>query len=289
MKTFLTFFILLYLISCKSALKPTQENLRQEIKSKTATIPVFRGLEDGLYAVLYGKGKYPNYLTDSGETDGEQELAFFFYLVKLNKRIILVDSGISSEETRSKYGIQDWVSPDKILLKAGIRPTMITDIILTHFHFDHAGGLDLFRNARIYVHPKEWELLKKTNWFSNQAKTLYAREKERKVIFLESSAELFPNFRIIFTRGHTPGHSAVEWLRAPKNRVLITGDECYFIEHCIEGTGLPNSAASSVRNNREFLHYVELLAEQGTKIFTSHDPIILEQNPEVFPRIFKIY
>ncbi|EQA45973.1 metallo-beta-lactamase domain protein [Leptospira broomii serovar Hurstbridge str. 5399] len=289
MKTVLTFFILLYFISCKSASKPTPENLPREIKSKTATTSVFGGLEDGLYAVLYGKGKYPNYLTDSGEKEGEQELAFFFYLIKQNKRIILVDSGISSEETRSKYGIQNWISPDKILLKAGIRPNMVTDIILTHFHFDHAGGLDLFHNARIYVRPQEWELLKKTNWFVNQAKILHAKENDRKVIFLQSSVELFPNFRIIFTGGHTPGHSAVEWLRAPKNRVLITGDECYFIEHCIEGTGLPISSASSVRNNREFLHYVELLAEQGAKIFTFHDPIILEQNPEIFPRIFKIY
>ncbi|EQA35218.1 metallo-beta-lactamase domain protein [Leptospira inadai serovar Lyme str. 10] len=289
MKIVLTFFILLYFISCKSASRPTRENLPQESKSKTTTTPVFRGLEDGLYAVLYGKGKYPNYLTDSGKKEGEQELAFLFYLIKQNKRIILVDSGISSEETRSKYGIRDWVSPDKILLKAGIRPTAVTDIILTHFHFDHAGGLDVFRNARIYVRPQEWELLKKANWFADQTKILHARENEKKVIFLQSSIELFPNFRIIFTGGHTPGHSAVEWLRAPKNRVLITGDECYFIDHCIEGTGLPASAASSVRNNREFLQYVELLAEQGTKIFTSHDSIILEQNPEILPRIFKIY
>ncbi len=244
---------------------------------------------DGLYAILYGKSPYPNRLTNSGKEEGDEEIVFLFYLVKFENRIILIDTGISSRETGKKNGIQDWISPDKILLKAGVSPKSITEIILTHYHFDHAGGLDLFPNAKIYIRPSDWESLKRSDWFPGLKRNLLDKEKTKKVVLLESSLEIFSNFRILFTGGHTAGSVAVEWFRDRGQRILITGDECYWIEHCVEGTGLPPAAAYSIRNNKEFLDYLNLLASQGTRILTMHDPAVLFDAEEISPRIFKLY
>ncbi|TGK03236.1 MBL fold metallo-hydrolase [Leptospira langatensis] len=226
---------------------------------------------------------------EQGAEEGESEISLLFYLVKLGKKHILIDTGISSKETAKRFQVRDWTSPEKLLSSIGILPSSIEDIVLTHYHFDHAGGLDLFPNAKVYVQSHDWNTLKKSNWFSNQERKLSLKERYKKVQFLDSSIELIPNFRILLTGGHTAGSVAIEWSIRPGKRFLITGDECYWIDPCKKGIGLPKEAAFSVRNNKEFLDYVEVLSSQGSTILTMHDPQVLSEGKEVLPGIFKLY
>ncbi|MGJ4745859.1 MBL fold metallo-hydrolase [Leptospira sp. SA-E8] len=242
-------------------------------------------LKDGLYAILLGKSFYPNRLTNSDKQEGESEIAFLFYLIKLEKRYILIDTGTSSIST-PEITIHNWISPDKILGSTGIKPGMIGEIILTHFHSDHSGGISLFPNAKVYVTTEDWDSLKKTNRSANSK--LLVKERSGKIQFVNSSLEVFPNFRILLTRGHTQGSIAVEWLLSPGKRFLITGDECYWIEFCKQGQGLPSEGTFSLSNNKEFLDYVSVLSSSGTKILTMHDPSVLSFGEEVFPRIYKL-
>lgn len=243
-------------------------------------------LQNGLYAILLGKSFYPNRLTNSDKQEGESEIAFLFYLIKSEKRYILIDSGTSSRSI-PEITVHNWISPEKILGSAGIKPGMIGEIILTHFHSDHSGGMGLFPNAKIYVTPEDWDSLKKTNRSVNSK--LVAKERSGKIQFINSSLEVFQNFRILLTRGHTQGSIAVEWLVSPGKNFLITGDECYWVEFCKQGQGLPSEGTFSLFNNKEFLDYVSVLSSSGTKILTMHDPAVLSLGEEVFPRIYKLY
>ncbi|PJZ27011.1 Zn-dependent hydrolase [Leptospira hartskeerlii] len=242
-------------------------------------------LQNGLYAILLGKSFYPNRLTNSDKEEGESEIAFLFYLIKLEKRYILIDTGTSSIST-PEITVHNWISPDKILGSAGIKPGMIGEIILTHFHLDHSGGIGLFPNAKIYVTPEDWNSLKKTNQYASLR--LLAKERSGKVQFVNSSLEVFQNFRILLTRGHTQGSIAIEWLASPGKKFLITGDECYWVEFCKQGQGLSSEGTFSLSNNKEFLDYVSVVSSSGTKILTMHDPAVLSLGEEIFPRIYKL-
>ncbi|WP_367898252.1 MBL fold metallo-hydrolase [Leptospira sp. WS58.C1] len=241
-------------------------------------------LQDGFYAILVGKSFYPNRLANSEIEEGESEIVFLFYLIKLDKRYILIDTGTSSIST-SKIAVQNWISSDQILGSAGIKPGMIGEIILTHFHSDHSGGINLFPNAKIYVTPEDWYSLKKNRTLGSK---LFAKERSGKVQFVKSSFEVFSNFRILLTKGHTQGSIAIEWLRSPGKKFLITGDECYWVEFCKQGHSLSSEGTFSLSNNKEFLDYVSVLSSSGTKILTMHDPAVLSLGEEVLPRIYKL-
>lgn len=242
-------------------------------------------LQDGLYAILVGKSFYPYRLTNSDKQEGESEIAFLFYLIKLENRYILIDTGPSSRST-PEIAVHNWNSPDKILGAAGVKPGMIGEIILTHFHSDHSAGIGLFPNAKVYVTPEDWDSLKKTNRSRNSK--LVFKERSGKIQFVNSSLELFQNFRILLTRGHTQGSIAVEWLISPGKQLLFTGDECYWVEFCKIGQGLSSEGTFSLSNNKEFLDYVSVLSSNGTKILTMHDPAVLSSGKEIFPRIYKL-
>ncbi|TGK07017.1 MBL fold metallo-hydrolase [Leptospira semungkisensis] len=278
-------FLLLFLLSqCTSS--SSVEKKEPNLVSANANPSL---LSDGLYAIRYGKLLYSNQLMNSESEEGESEIVLLFYLLKLGSRIILIDTGISSKETVRKFGVQDWVSPERSLSSAGILPSSVQEIVLTHYHFDHAGGLDLFPDAKIYVRAQDWTALKKSNWFPNLERKLLLKERSKKIQLLDSSLELAQNFRILFTGGHTAGSLAVEWSLHPGKGFLITGDECYWIDPCKKGKGLPKAAAFSVQNNKEFLDYVDVLSSQGSMILTMHDPQVLSQGKEVLPGIFKLY
>ncbi|TGM16096.1 MBL fold metallo-hydrolase [Leptospira selangorensis] len=280
MKIFILLISFLFFY-CGTSSSPKIKNPSQEVYG---SVPPTE-LQDGLYAILVGKSFYPNRLTNSDKQEGESEIAYLFYLIKLEKRYILIDAGTSSIST-PEITVHNWISPDKILRSAGIKSGMIGEIILTHFHSDHSGGIGLFPNAKVYITPEDWDSFKKKNRSTNVK--LLAKERSGKIQFINSSLEVFQNFRILLTRGHTQGSVAVEWLKSPGKRFLITGDECYWVEFCKQGQGLSSEGTFSLPNNKEFLDYVSVLSSSGTKILTMHDPAILSLGEEVFPRIYKL-
>ena len=97
-------------------------------------------------------------------------------LIRTSKHTILVDSGYGnklSEKVRQNYGIGYDNSLVDELAAAGVEPEDVDTVILTHLHFDHAGGLttldedDLlqitFPNAVHLVQRAEWDEAKRPN------------------------------------------------------------------------------------------------------------------------------
>jgi glyoxylase-like metal-dependent hydrolase (beta-lactamase superfamily II) len=64
---------------------------------------------------------------------------------------ILVDSGFDHERFFKDWHVIDFTKPSDTLKQVGLKPEDITDIIITHMHWDHADGIDLFPNARIWM------------------------------------------------------------------------------------------------------------------------------------------
>lgn len=103
------------------------------------------------------------------------DMALRCLLVQEGNRLVLIDTGIGTkvdEKFRSLYDLDDQnFNLDKSLLKHGFTRSDITDVVLTHLHFDHCGGATAynyntgdaeiaFQRANIYVHGKglEWAL-----------------------------------------------------------------------------------------------------------------------------------
>ncbi|EKT85352.1 N-acyl homoserine lactonase family protein [Leptospira santarosai] len=235
----------------------------------------------GLYTFLYGRSSYPDRFLNVEENRGSREIVYLFYLIRVPGRNILVDSGFLNDSYEKKFGFFDFESPDRLLKKCGIGPKEITDVVLTHFHFDHAGGIFLFPSAILHIQNHDFELLKKQSYFPNQFGYLNVLKRTDRFHTFDGSYSLLPGLQILFTGGHTPGSQALEWVVSSGRQFLFTGDECYFIEECKNGIGLPKEAAFSLKRNRDFIEYVRVLSDKGTKILTFHDPSILREGKEI--------
>jgi glyoxylase-like metal-dependent hydrolase (beta-lactamase superfamily II) len=90
---------------------------------------------------------------------GTLRLPFCYTLVKGDGFAALIDVGYNEDEhgrtISEKFGISNWRDPGTVLGEVGVTPEQITHVILTHGHFDHMGGTELFPNATFFIQERE--------------------------------------------------------------------------------------------------------------------------------------
>lgn len=70
---------------------------------------------------------------------------------------ILVDAGFHREKFVKQWKPVDFVTPSEAVRRAGIAPDQVTDIVVSHIHWDHADGVDLFPKATIWLQREEFD------------------------------------------------------------------------------------------------------------------------------------
>ena len=156
------------------------------------------------------------------------------YLVRGRGRSILIDAGAG--------GFKQWGGKLKVhLALAGVQPSDIDTILLTHAHPDHVGGLldasgeVAFPNAQLVAHQHEvsfWEDDSNLSRASERARGnfLFARkvfDKYRERIRLFTDNEVLPGISAVPLLGHTAGHSGYR-IESDGSSLLIWGDIVHF-------------------------------------------------------------
>ncbi|NPE27367.1 MBL fold metallo-hydrolase [Methanococcoides sp. SA1] len=138
-------------------------------------------------------------------------------------RKILVDTGVGNglgDKLRKIYNIQDETNIESSLAENGLTPKDITDVIVTHLHFDHAGGLmdhktkePFFSNARYYSSEEQF------HWANNPTMIDRASYKKRnynpvydagRMQLLKNGEQPMDGMKFYYTKGHTPGLICLE-------------------------------------------------------------------------------
>ena len=138
-------------------------------------------------------------------------------LVRRGERIALVDVG--------SFG-QRALLMDQ-LAKRGLAPKDITDVLLTHSHYDHAINWLMFPNADIVIGRTELDWSVKQPWGETVVPELYMRELQQwpKLRMADDGDEVFPGVTAHMTPGHTPG-CLVFVLDGGGQDIVFTGDAC---------------------------------------------------------------
>lgn len=143
------------------------------------------------------------------------------FLEGLGRRI-LIDTGMGtrwSEKTADLYAIDPSRSSVAAAMEGmKLHPDSITDVVLTHLHFDHAGGaFDKSRGALTLAFPEATHFVQERHWRWAQSPSprdvgSFIGEAERKCLldsgrlkFLDGETELLPGLTLLVTEGHTPG------------------------------------------------------------------------------------
>lgn len=148
------------------------------------------------------------------------KLALRCLLIDMGDRKVLIETGIGNHYPE-KHLINNGVAPgnhlEESLQKNGYSVLDITDVFFTHLHWDHCtgsvknndGNLELvFPNAQYWCSKHQWEHSKISN---PREKAAYHAEildfivKSGNLNLVENEGELFPNIKVRFFDGHTPG------------------------------------------------------------------------------------
>jgi len=144
-------------------------------------------------------------------------------LIQYQNKNYLIDAGVGqgklSDKQRRNYGVVEETKMKESLAELGLTVNDIDALLMTHLHFDHAGGLtyveneefySLFPQADIYVNEIEWDEMRLPNI---RSKSTYWKENwepiQNQVITYQESLEVVPGIEMIHTGGHSEGHAVI--------------------------------------------------------------------------------
>ncbi|TPN47445.1 N-acyl homoserine lactonase family protein [Mesorhizobium sp. B1-1-9] len=222
-----------------------------------------------IYVIEFARSKNQPWvdLVNGMYDDGPTDLPFSFILARRGDRNVLVDTGFMKDETgpnfSDKFGIPWWISPVRMLAELGLAPDDITDIIVSHAHFDHMGSIDQFPKARLYMQKQE--LL---SWHEAMAlppqygflttiidpddlRAAFDASVEHRLTLVDGDRDdLLPGIHVRLGQGHTMGQQFVI-VETSRGRIVLSGDCVYssrqLTGHKHDGVYQPlNNAVGSV-------------------------------------------
>lgn len=172
-------------------------------------------LYEGTYSVAADKKFIPfNPQTDSAkDRPGSLFINVQPFLIKLENQLVLLDAGLGYSNTRGELILHENIR------QAGFDPADIDYVLMSHLHFDHAGGMvhkqnnsmDLsFPNATYVIQRGEWEGAFTNTSSSYRTEIFDFLQRNAQLSFVEETGEFIPGIRHELTGAHTPYHQA--WL-----------------------------------------------------------------------------
>jgi len=205
-----------------------------------------------LYVLEYARSKDQPWvdLVAGMYADGVMDLPFSFVLLQRDGRNVLVDTGFMRQGDdpgfSGKFGIPNWVSPLRLLAALNVRPEDVSDIFITHAHFDHMGSIAEFPRAQLYIQKSEllswYELFALPKRFSHltaivdpqtMLAALSASIEHRVTLVDGDKNDVLPGIHARLGGGHTMGHQIIV-VDTPAGRRVISGD-CIYSRRQITG------------------------------------------------------
>lgn len=219
---------------------------------------------------------------------------FYIWLLRRGTEVILVDTGFDSPEAKARGFdlIQDMRAA---LAPFGVKPEDVTQLMLTHLHFDHAGGLHLFPNAKVWLQAAEMayatgpcmchDVLRRPFTGAHvceAVRRLYAG----KLHFFEGDGEVADGVTVHALGGHSRGLQAVR-VRTHAGWLVLASDASHFYENL--RTGVPFPIVIDVEDMLRGFATLRRLATSPGLIVPGHDPLVRELFPkDIGPEIWRL-
>jgi glyoxylase-like metal-dependent hydrolase (beta-lactamase superfamily II) len=251
-----------------------------------------------VYALGYGI--YPDYPTSSFVVGADQtrktDAQMMIWLIKgSNGRNILVDAGCYHEKFVKGHGLKEFIKPSETLAKLGLSPSDITDIIISHMHWDHIDGVDLFPNARIWIQKDEYSYYTGAAWQPggqsggvdpDNVLTLVKLNTEHKVNLVDGDdREIMDGIRV-YTGGRHTYASQYVGVRTASGTVVIASDNVYLYENLEKHA--PIAQTFDAKSNLKAQDRMKRIASRPDLIVPGHDREVFIKFPKPGNGVAKI-
>jgi glyoxylase-like metal-dependent hydrolase (beta-lactamase superfamily II) len=187
--------------------------------------------------------------------DEKIDSIYAVWLIRGGGRNILFDSGFHRDRWFKLWTITDYLRPDQAVRLAGVKPEEVTDVVVSHAHWDHLGGIDLFARATVWIQKEEFRYYTGEAWQAggqhggidpDDVQELVKLNTEGRLRLVDGdNVEIFPGIRAYTGARHT---YASQYLRVEGNPpFVLASDNVYLYRNLAEHARMIELAGSPDR------------------------------------------
>jgi glyoxylase-like metal-dependent hydrolase (beta-lactamase superfamily II) len=252
----------------------------------TATQPSPHTDKYDVWAVRYGT--LPKYrlagLLAGADTSRRIDLAMMVWLIRGNGRNVLLDAGFYRQPLVDRYKPTDYMTPAAAVARAGVQPDQVTDLIISHIHWDHLDGIDLFPKARVWIQKDEFNYytdssgaVKNRSIDAADAKLLAQVAREGRLELVDGDGvEIIPGISVYIGGKHTYQSQFVK-VQANAGTIVLASDNMYLYENLEKHVPIAQTldAASNLRTQDRMV----AMASSPRLLVPGHDPEVFVRFP----------
>jgi len=226
-------------------------------------------------------------LVMGGPKDEKIDIAMVMWLICGGGHTILFDSGYHRDTFLKDLVIKDYLRPDEAVKTAGVSPDAVTDIVISHAHWDHLGGIDLFPKAIVWIQKEEYRYYTLDAWQPGgdhggidpeDVKELLQLNTEGRLRLVDGdNVEIFPGIRAYTGSRHT---YASQYLRVEGNPpFVLASDNCYLYLNL--SSHLASATFSDADHPENVAQHSRMVTLAGSpdRVIPGHDALQFQKFP----------
>jgi len=241
-----------------------------------------------VHAIRYGTlAQFPvASLVAGADPARRMDIALMVWMIRDpgSDRIVLLDAGFYRDKFITRWKPVDYVRPSAALEPLGVRPEQVTDIIVSHVHWDHLDGADLFPKARIWIQRAEYEhhvdsggRPRRSTIDSLDARMLADLHRAGRVQLVDGdSVAILPGIRV-FTGGKHTFASQYATVSTASGTVVLASDNAYLYENFDRRRPIAQTLDSL--SNLAAQERMLRLAGDISRVVPGHDPVVFIRFP----------
>ena len=212
-----------------------------------------------------------------------------------NGKRVLIDSGFYRKKFIDQWKPQNFRSPADAVAAASVKPEEITDIVITHAHWDHVDGADLFPKATIWIQREEYSYYTGEAWHArnthggvdpdDMAALLKINTDGRLRFVNGDDQEILPGIRC-YTGGKHTWQSQYVGVQTAGGTAVFTSDNVYLYENLEKRA--PIAQTLDAASNLKAQERIRSLAASPSLIVPGHDPAVFERFERIADGVVRI-
>ena len=235
-------------------------------------------------------------LVAGADRERKLDIPVMVWLLKgSNGRTVLIDSGFYRQKFLDQWKPQNFRTPAAAVEAAGVKADAVTDIVISHAHWDHVDGADLFPNATVWIQREEYRYYTGEAWHARNTHggvdaddvlALLKINTQGRLRFVEGDdQEIIPGIRCYIGGKHTR-ESQFCSVKLASGTAVFTSDNVYLYENFDKHA--PIAQTLDAASNLKAQDRAKSLASDPRLLVPGHDPAVFERFERVADGVVRI-